>query len=152
RVAGCGDHQRLRELGPTSGMARGPHWELGTMNDITKTPITVSVNKLSSAIRACVEDHRFDTVELFSDLDAAKCEELAVDAWTIGLRALGNAYSRARESRLEDVGRTLLDDMDRQLARQLELQQRTVSEALARFFDPNDGEVARRLDAFVDDD
>ena len=122
------------------------------MQDIRNSPITVSVTKLEDAVRACFEDQRADTVGLFSDLGSSECEELALDAWTIGLRALGNAYSRARESRLEDVGRTLLDDMDRQLKSQLEMQQRAVADALKRFFDPNDGEVTRRLAAFVDDE
>jgi hypothetical protein len=122
------------------------------MNDIVNKPITASVNQFESSVRACVEDRRVDTIELFAELDAAEREKLAEDAWSIGVRALGNAYSRARETRLEDVGRTLLADIERQLERQLDLQQRTVADALGRFFDPQDGEVVKRLDAFVDDE
>jgi hypothetical protein len=122
------------------------------MDQVSKNPVSVSVTKLEAAVRACVEDHRPHTVELFGDLDDPDAKELALDAWSIGLRALGNAYSRARESRLEDVGRTLLDDMARELQSQVELQQRTIADALKRFFDPTSGEVVQRLDAFVADE
>lgn len=106
------------------------------MSSTTQTPITVTVTALESAIRACVEDSRSDTLELFADLTESDREQLAHDAWTIGLRALGNAYSQARESRLEDVGRTLLEDLERQLKRQVEHQEQRMTEALQRFFDP----------------
>ncbi len=122
------------------------------MTKSVNTPISVTVSKLDAAIRACVEDHRVDTVELFAELEDSEAKELALDAWSIGLRALGNAYSRARESRLEDVGKTLLDDMKAELQRQLATQEKTVTDGLKRFFDPTDGQVSQRLDAFVADE
>ena len=76
---------------------------------------------------------------------------LALDAWTVGLRALSNAYREARESRLEDIGKSVLEDMDTQLKSTLALQEKQLRDALAQFFDPSSGEVTRRLKDFVDD-
>lgn len=114
--------------------------------------VSATVTTAPNSLRACLDDRRREAAELFGDLDETERSRLAEDAWRVGLRALGNAYSQARESRLEDVGRTLLDDMRRQLMSQLESQNKTLTGALLRFFDPQDGEVARRLEAFVADE
>jgi hypothetical protein len=45
----------------------------------------------------------------------------------------------------------LLADIDRQLDRHVQTQQQTITQVLARFFDPRDGQVTQRLTAFVDD-
>ena len=113
--------------------------------------VAAAVEALPESIRACIEDHRPETGDLFAELTAVERERLAEDAWGIGLRALANAYSQARESRLEDVGQTLLGDMERQIRDQLDRHEKALAEALGRFFDPRDGEVGRRLDAFVAD-
>ncbi len=76
---------------------------------------------------------------------------LALDAWTVGLRALSNAYREARESRLQDIGKSVLEDMDTQLKSTLALQEKQLRDALGQFFDPSSGEVTRRLKDFVDD-
>lgn len=114
--------------------------------------LSSSVDLDDGVLRACVEDRRAEATTAFADLGAEDRKRLAEDAWTIGLRAVDAAYARARESRLEDVGRTMLEDMDQQLCRQLERQEKTVGEALKRFFDPSDGEIAQRLAAFVADE
>lgn len=72
---------------------------------------------------------------------------LVTDAWTLGLRALMNAYKQAEESRLSDIGRTLKDDIDTQLVAYIERQQATFVQVLARYFDPRDGQVVIRDDA-----
>ena len=82
----------------------------------------------------------------------AQRDQLVVDAWSIGLRALHNAHSAAQESRLKDVGAALVADIDRQLRTHVEEQQATIASVLARFFDPKDGQVSQRLAAFVDDE
>lgn len=118
----------------------------------TRRPIVTGLSVEDERVRACLEDGRPEALELFEGLSDAQRETLVTDAWTIGLRALTNAYSQAREARLADVGQSLLQDMDRQLRDQLSLQERTLTRALGRFFDPQDGEVARRLEAFVADE
>ena len=89
--------------------------------------------------------------ETFEGLTVEERNALAVDAWTVGLRALSNAYREARESRLQDIGKSVLEDMDAQLKSTLALQEKQLRDALTQFFDPSSGEVTRRLKDFVDD-
>lgn len=102
-------------------------------------------------IGANVRDCRPDSVALFGELEQAQREQLALDAWSIGLRALHNAHVAAQESKLKDIGEALLSDVDRHLRAHVEQQQATIAGVLARFFDPSDGQVTQRLSAFVDD-
>lgn len=119
------------------------------MNDSKE--LTTSVILRDQTVCTELRDPRAETFILFDELGEAERVRLAADAWVIGLRALGNAYSQARESRLADVGRALLDDMERQLRAQMETQQAALNAALKRFFDPTDGQVSQRLAAFVAD-
>ncbi len=116
-----------------------------------KTSPKANVELNESMLRACVEDGRGETIEIFEGLTGEERNALAVDAWTVGLRALSNAYREARESRLEDIGKTVLEDMDSQLKSMLALQEKQLRDALGQFFDPASGEVTRRLKDFVDD-
>ena len=109
------------------------------------------VEVTESLVRACVEDTRDETREIFEKLSEEDRNTLALDAWTIGLRALSNAYREARESRLQDIGKSVLEDMDAQLKSMLALQEKQLRDALGQFFDPSSGEVTRRLKDFVDD-
>jgi hypothetical protein len=102
-------------------------------------------------VAADLRDRRPDSVALFEELDESSRDQLVLDAWTIGLRALANARAAAQESKLKDVGASLLTDIDRQLRAHVEQQQRTIGAVLARFFDPTDGQVSQRLAAFADD-
>jgi hypothetical protein len=122
------------------------------MTNLARAPqLQVAVVFTSEQVAADVRDHRLETISLFGDLDEAQREQLAVDAWSIGLRALHNAHSSAQESMLKDIGASLLADIDRQLRSHVEQQQATIGSVLGRFFDPGDGQVSQRLDAFVDD-
>jgi hypothetical protein len=100
---------------------------------------------------ADLRDRRPESIGAFEALDEAARDRLAADAWSIGLRALANAYAAAQESKLKDIGQSLLADIDRQLGEHVEKQQHKIGEVLARFFDPSDGQVIQRLTAFVDD-
>ena len=120
------------------------------MGDDKGSP-SANVELGESLLRACVEDGRSETLETFEGLSAEERDALAVDAWTVGLRALSNAYREARESRLQDIGKSVLEDMDTQLKSMLALQEKQLRDALAQFFDPSSGEVTRRLKDFVDD-
>lgn len=140
--SGLGANTAVGTIGEVSG---------GMTGNNDRKLLSATIESFEGAVRACLEDRRQETVVLFDELGPAEREKLAEDAWSIGLRALSNAYSQARESRLEDVGKTLLSDMERQVRGQLELQERAIGEALRRFFDPKDGQVTRRLDAFLSD-
>lgn len=113
--------------------------------------LEVSVLHSQEEVGADVRDRRPATLRLFGPLTAGQREGVVHDAWTIGLRALGNAHAAGQEARLADIGAALLGDIDRQLGRHVQSQQQTIAEVLGRFFDPRDGQVTQRLTAFVDD-
>jgi hypothetical protein len=113
--------------------------------------LQVSMICTGEEVAAELRDRRPDSVALFVDLDDVAREQLALDAWTIGLRALANAHAAAQEAKLKDIGSTLLTDIDQQLRAHVEQQQQTMSSVLMQFFDPKDGQVSQRLAAFADD-
>ena len=113
--------------------------------------ITVDVAATPEEIAVRIADRRPNSLSLFSELTDQQANQLAIEAWTVGLRALANAYAQAQESRLQDIGKGLLEDVDRQLKAHVAAQQETIAGVLGRFFDPNDGQVTQRLAAFVDD-
>jgi hypothetical protein len=113
--------------------------------------VVTLVSSSQEMVAADIRDQRLDTVGLFSQLAEAQREQLASDAWSIGLRALANAHARAQEARLQDIGKELIGEIDRQLKTHIEDQQQTIATVLGRFFDPRDGQVSQRLASFVDD-
>jgi septal ring factor EnvC (AmiA/AmiB activator) len=122
------------------------------MRDLSLTSqLDGSVIYSSDEVVVSIRDRRAESLSHFGDLGEAQREQLATDAWSIGLRALHNAQSAAQESKLRDVGEALLSDIDRQLRAQVERQQVTIAGILERFFDPKDGQVTQRLEAFVAD-
>lgn len=114
-------------------------------------PLSVSVLFAAEEVALDLRDRRPDSITLFGDLDEPARDQLAHDAWAIGLRALANAHQAAQESKLKDVGAALLGDIDKQLKVYVEQQQQTIGAVLTRYFDPKDGQVTQRLSAFVDD-
>jgi hypothetical protein len=117
----------------------------------TQSPLTVLVDVDAHALEAHIRDHRPDALSVFAPLSDVQRAGLVADAWTIGLRALTNAYKQAEESRLQDVGKALKEDLDRQLAAYVERQQSAFVQVLSRYFDPRDGQVVARLDGFLRD-
>jgi hypothetical protein len=113
--------------------------------------LTVDVQAFKSSVDVRLKDGRAGIGELFAELSEDGQLELARDAWVVGLRALRNAYAQAQEAKLRDVGKTLLDDVDRQLGSFLAQQKRTVADVLEKYFDPQGGQVSERLREFVDD-
>lgn len=118
----------------------------------TQAPLSALVHLEPGTLEAHIRDHRADTLTAFAPLNDAQRAGLVHDAWVIGLRALMNAHRQAEESRLQDVSKTLKEDLDRQLAAHLDRQQATFVQVLARYFDPRDGQVIARLDAFLRDE
>lgn len=114
-------------------------------------PLSASVVFAAEEVALDLRDRRPASIALFGDLDEPARDQLAHDAWAIGLRALSNAHQAAQESKLKDVGTALLGDIDRQLKLYVDQQQQTIGAVLTRFFDPKDGQVSQRLSAFVDD-
>lgn len=136
---------------PLSGS--GGHARPSDMNQpfCSTQTIQVAVEFTPEGLHAQLRDSRGEVIERFGELSENQRLQLARDAWSIGVRALFQAHSQAQEAKLGDVGRTLLDDLDRQLKAQLEQQQHALTTSLARFFDPADGHVSQRLDEFVKD-
>lgn len=111
--------------------------------------IHATVNHTTGLVFVELRDRRPEDISLFGELDQAARNELAQDAWTIGMRALLNAHTAAQEAKLRDVGIDLLADVDRRLASHVSTQEKIIGDVLARYFDPSDGQVTQRLDAFV---
>lgn len=132
-------------------LARLLRWGLLMMHSKRPSALHVSVVSTPDEVTADLRDRRSDSCALFGELEEAARNQLALDAWSIGLRALANAHAAAQESKLKDVGVALLGDMDRQLRAHVEQQQQTIGAVLTRFFDPTDGQVSQRLAAFVGD-
>lgn len=107
---------------------------------------------LAEGLFVSLQDFRPEAVSLFTDLAEDHRRALASDAWQIGLRALGNAYSQARESKLEDVGKALVGDVERELRAHLDRQFSTMEAVLKRYFDPSEGEIKQRLAEFLADE
>ena len=113
--------------------------------------ITVDLAATPEEVAVRIADRRPSSLSLFGELSDQQAHQLATDAWTVGLRALANAYAQAQETRLQDIGKALVEDVDRQLKSHVEDQQQTIAAVLGKFFDPKDGQVTQRLAAFVDD-
>jgi hypothetical protein len=62
-----------------------------------------------------------------------------------------NAYRQAEEARLQDIGKTLTEDLDGQLRQHAALQEKAIATALSRYFDPESGELGARLSQFMGD-
>lgn len=116
------------------------------------SPVSVHVNLEGKVLRACVEDSRPDVIDVFGDLTPAQQDQLVLDSWSIGVRTLLNAHALAQQAKLQDIGQSLVADFRAQLDHQLAEQDKQVSAALRRYFDPEDGQINDRLRAFLDDD
>jgi len=118
----------------------------------TLHPVQAKVDATADSIVAELTDRRSDSVEVFDALTPDQQRQLALDAWCIGLRALRNANAQAQEARLSDIGKTLKDDLASALTQLVQQHQDRVETSLRRYFDPNDGELSRRLQRFIEDD
>jgi hypothetical protein len=131
-----------------SHLAHGEQWSLAMSSNASPTA-TVDLEQCQTNV--VVRDPRAEIVDTFGPLSPVQREQLAIDAWIIGLRAVANAHAQAQEARLADVGRTLLQDIGDQLDAHVRSQEETITSALRKYFDPADGQVSERLRAFVDD-
>lgn len=116
------------------------------------TTLSADIAVTGDVVNARIVDGRHDAVAAFAPLTEAQRRGLAVDAWSIGLRALVNAHRHAEEARLADVGKTLIEDIDEQLKSYVERQQTAFLHTLGKYFDPHDGQVVARLEGFLRDE
>ena len=113
--------------------------------------LVVELVSMREEVAVRITDRRASSLALFGELSEHQAHQLATDAWTVGIRALSNAYAQAQEARLQDIGKSVVEDVDRQLKAHVTAQQETIAAVLGKFFDPNDGQVTQRLASFVDD-
>jgi len=116
-----------------------------------QSALAIDVQVDAATLEASICDSRSDVVASLSPLDEAQRRCFVTDAWTVGVRAIMNAHRNAEESRLADVGKTILADLDKELDTHVVRQRDLFVEMLKRYFDPNDGQVAQRIDGFVKD-
>ena len=91
------------------------------MNHCKTLPtISAEITLEHEVVGVNLSDMRSDALALFQATAEDRRAQLAEDAWVIGLRALRNAYAQAEESRLQDIGKSLLSDMDRELKAHVE--------------------------------
>ena len=114
--------------------------------------LTAQVTADGAAVEVLLRDPRPDTTQTFAALAAPQREQLAHDAWHVGLRALMNAYRQAEEARLQDIGKSISDDLDEHLRRHAEAQDKVLVTTLGRYFDPENGELGARLRQFMGDE
>ncbi len=65
--------------------------------------IEVTVDVCQSSVDMRIADSREESLSIFTELDENQREMLVRDAWTIGLRAIANAFTLAQESKLGDI-------------------------------------------------
>lgn len=118
---------------------------------MTHSDFTAAVTASSNQVDVVLHDPRPDTVRVFEELSPPQHEQLAHDAWRVGLRALMNAYRQAEEAKLADIGGSLMHEFDEQLRAHAEAQEKALTNALGRYFDAKDGELGTRLKQFLGD-
>lgn len=107
---------------------------------------------LDDDVRVEIVDRRADSLALLAGLPVAMRPQVSADAWRFGLRALSMAVAEAREARLEDIGEELKRTLTDEIGRVGEEQRARLQAVLSEFFDPESGQLPRRLAALVEDD
>jgi hypothetical protein len=116
-----------------------------------ESSLAIAVAVEPTTVEASITDSRPEIVTTLLPLTDAQRRGFVTDAWTIGLRAIMNAHRHAEEARLADVGKSILSDVDRELQDYVTRQRDLLVEILKRYFDPNDGQVAVRIEGFLKD-
>lgn len=129
---------------------------LGTIREVavgmtTQSALTIDVQVDAATIVASVSDSRTDVVATLVPLDESQRLGFVADVWTVGVRAIMNAHRNAEEAKLADIGKGILDGLDKELDDHVVRQRDALVEMLKRYFDPKDGQVALRIDGFVKD-
>src|SRR6187431_2554476 len=117
----------------------------------TQSALIIDVQVDVASIAASVSDSRPDVVATLIPLGESQRLGFVADVWTVGVRAIMNAHRNAEEARLADVGKGILDDLDKELDGYVVRQRDVLVEMLKGYFDPKDGQVAQRIEGFVKD-
>lgn len=104
-----------------------------------------------TTLRAAICDSSEELAAVLCHLEPGRHPRFVETVWTSGLRAALNAQRLADESRLDDIGRDMLEKFGTQLAAHHDRQQAEFVRALGEYFDPKDGRVPARIDAFLND-
>jgi hypothetical protein len=113
--------------------------------------ISTQVSVSETALDVCIRDVLPDAVETVAGMNSSQQDQLVHEAWLVGYRAVTNAHRLAEEARLNDISKTLLDDIDVQLRGHAERQAERMYTALSSYFDPESGHVGERLRQLVGD-
>lgn len=114
--------------------------------------LSVDVVCDGDAVRATIIDRRVDVRDAFTSLDASRATALASDAWSLGFRAVISAHRLAQESQFANIGSTLVTEIEHRFTEYVTKQQESIGETLRGYFDPRDGKVTLRLEAFLKND
>jgi hypothetical protein len=114
--------------------------------------IETKVEVNSTNVEAVIVDRSADTVSAFAELTPGQQRGYAEELWRLGLMATRYAQRRAEESRIADIGTALHEDLTSALNIVVRQQQEQVGRELARYFDPESGELSRRLRSFLEGD
>lgn len=121
------------------------------MNQLVQSlPLDATV-QLGETVAVSLVDRRPDSIDFFNLFSETQRGQIAGEAWQIGLRALESAQASANAARLEDVGKTLLADVQTKLQAHVDAQTREVEAQLRGFLDPKDGRLMHRLDGLFKD-
>lgn len=121
------------------------------MNQIVQSlPLDATV-QLGETLSVSLVDRRPDSIDFFNHFAETQRGQIAGEAWQIGLRALESAQASANAARLEDVGKTLLADVQSKLQAHVDAETREVEAQLRKFLDPKDGQLMQRLDGLLKD-
>lgn len=113
--------------------------------------LRASVELDGERIDARLIDARGEALELFSELPATAREQLALDAWRIGLSAVSAAYRKAEASTLQEIGRGVVRDFEHASTAVLDAIAKQLQTALTAHFDPQAGQLEQRLRRFADE-
>src|SRR5690606_26717283 len=150
KTASCPAPEPLRRRVPevarnTRTCPPRPAGSLRALRERMNNPsLSTQVTLHPQLVAVTVQDPRPDSLQTFGELTEPQPEQLAHDAWHVGLRALMNAYRQAEEARLLDVGETLRENLDAQFREHADRQTQGLAGALGRYFDPEHGEVSQR--------
>lgn len=114
--------------------------------------LDVDVALEDGALRATIVEHNRDVVTALSEIDPIHRRRLIETGWTFGLRAAMNAHRLASEARLTDIGQEMCNAFRSELEAHQGRQEEAIARVFAEYFNPVDGRVPARIDAFLKDD
>src|SRR6187549_744640 len=106
---------------------------------MTNQTISTNVSITQTAVEVAIRDARPEALTSLTGMTPSQQGQLAHEAWLIGYRAVTSAHRLAEDARLNDIGKTLLEDIDRQLRSHAERQAERMQGAFATYFDPESG-------------